>query len=159
MWTPVINRSPKLWTLSAPARMAYLFAQSIVPTVPASLLVFSKRATYPTYRNAPRLIKGFDSIYDQQIAAAIMKLGAGSLLWGIVGYLFYRWWQDSNANRVSDNRLMGSGPTRVAGLKLDGKRTDDIQTDDGVLTWDQVQAEFDRLDAQRPAPREEHPLS
>jgi putative membrane protein len=158
MWVPVIHRSDKLWRLGAPAKMAYLFAQSVVPTVPAAFLVFTRRATYPTYRNAPRLIKSLDAVGDQQLAAAIMKLGAGSLLWSIVGYLFYKWWQDSNANRVSDNRRATDGETRIAGLTLDGKRTGSASPADDVLTWEAVQAEFARIDSEQAAPREEHPL-
>jgi putative membrane protein len=140
MWIPVINRINGVPKLGAPAKMMYLFAQSIVPTVPASFLVFSQRATYATYRDAPRLIDGLDATGDQQLAAAIMKLGAGSLLWAIVGYLFYRWWMDCKAGRADDNLNTVAEVTSVAGMTVSGGRVEDI------LTWDQVKAEFDRID-------------
>jgi putative membrane protein len=140
MWIPVINRTDGLPKLGAPAKMMYLFAQSIVPTVPASFLVFTKRATYSTYRTAPRLIQGLDAVGDQQLAAAMMKLGAGSLLWGIVGYLFYKWWMDCKEGRADDNIRTVSPAVNIAGMTVSGGRVED------VLTWDQVQAEFDRID-------------
>ena len=105
MWIPVINTSPYLPSFRMPTRMVYLFAQSIVPTVPASFLTFSETPLYEKYQRAPRLIPGLDAIEDQQIAAAIMKLGAGSYLWLIIGVLFILWWRDSQAGRADDNCL------------------------------------------------------
>ena len=104
MWFPVINRQEGFPRLSTPAKMMYLFAQSIVPTVPASFLTFSNRPLYRTYELAPRILHGFSAISDQQIAAAIMKIGAGSLLWAIIGGLFFQWWKDSQAGHAGDNR-------------------------------------------------------
>ena len=88
-------------------KMVYLFGQSIVPTVPASFLTFSEKAMYETYGLAPRFFKGLDAVEDQQLAAAIMKLGVGSLLWGIVGYLFFNWWLESKAGRADDSSALG----------------------------------------------------
>ena len=157
MWMPVINREPELTRLKAPAKMMYLFAQSIVPTVPASFLAMSKTVMYPTYARAGRLIHGFDAVGDQQIAAAIMKLGVGSMLWGIVGYHFANWWRDTNAGLADDNvRVVKSGPVgsvRVAGMTISGGRVGErpaTSTAEEVLTWDQVEAEFARLDAAAP---------
>jgi putative membrane protein len=154
MWIPVINREPRLPRLKTPAKMMYLFAQSIVPTVPASFLAMSNTVMYPTYAKAGRIIHGFDAIGDQQIAAAIMKLGVGSLLWGIVGYLFANWWRDTNAGLADDNMravVKASGPVRVAGMTISGGRVEaPAVADSDVLTWDQVEAEFARLDAAAP---------
>ena len=124
MWFPVINREPGFPRLSIPAKMMYLFAQSIVPTVPASFLTFSNRPLYRTYELAPRLLHGFSAISDQQVAAAIMKVGAGSLLWGIVGLLFMQWWKESQKGNSGDNR-------RIAKPRP-------------VVTFAQAQAEFDQ---------------
>jgi putative membrane protein len=152
MWVPVINRDPRLPRLSAPVKMVYLFAQSIVPTVPASFLTFSETPLYDTYLKAPRIIAALDAVEDQQIAAAIMKIGAGSFLWAIVGYLFYCWWIDTK-NGVADDhaseraRLRGARPStgarhpQLAGMTITGGRVED------VLTWEQVEQEFARLDA------------
>lgn len=158
MWIPVINTSPYLPTLRMPTRMVYLFAQSIVPTVPASFLTFSQTPLYDKYQRAGRLIPGLDPIADQQIAAAIMKLGAGSYLWMIIGILFTLWWRDSQAGRADDNVrvVVGSPRVSIAGMSIDG-RTVGLAAPSGldgsaepadpdVLTWQQVEEEFARLD-------------
>jgi putative membrane protein len=152
MWIPVINRRPELPQLNIPVKMMYLFAQSIVPTVPASFLTFSKKAMYNTYQDAPRMIHGLDALGDQQLAGAIMKVGAGTYLWGIVGYLFFRWWKNSKAG-LSDGNLavsptLPSGRLNIAGMTVSGGRV--AQTADSeVLTWHDVEQEFARLDKEQ----------
>jgi putative membrane protein len=158
MWIPVVNREKGLPIFKKPTKMVYLFAQSIVPTVPASFLTFSTSAMYPTYGKAPRMISGLDALGDQQIAAAIMKLGVGSLLWAIVGYMFFTWWTESKANLADDNVLsVPKTRERVAGMTISGARVQPLVTvgaseaslsTGDVLTWDQVEAEFARLDAE-----------
>ena len=149
MWIPVINRNPSLPTLRTPVKMMYLFAQSIVPTVPASFLTFSSTPLYKTYLNAPRMIRGLDAVGDQQIAAAIMKLGAGSLLWAIVAVLFVGWWRDSR-DGVADDHLgspvtvPGAPKPQIAGMTVSGKR---VVPD--VLTWEAVRAEFDVIESRQ----------
>jgi putative membrane protein len=128
MWVPVINRTELLPKLKKPTKMIYLFAQSLVPTVPASFLTFSSKPMYQHYADAPRLISGFDAVKDQQFAAVIMKLGAGTFIWCIVGYLFYSWWQDNEAGIADDNMR----PIPAEGMGQ------------GVLTWDRVQVELKR---------------
>lgn len=144
MWIPVINREPDLPRFKAPTKMVYLFAQSIVPTVPASFLTFSEKAMYETYGLAPRFFPGLDAVEDQQIAAAIMKLGVGSLLWGIVAYMFFNWWVETKAGRADDNIRVGAptASTRVAGMTIAGERVANE-----VLTWQDVEDEFARIDA------------
>ncbi len=128
MWVPVINRTELLPKLKKPTKMIYLFAQSLVPTVPASFLTFASKPMYKHYADAPRLISGFDAVKDQQTAAVIMKLGAGTFIWCIVGYLFYAWWQDNEAGIADDNMR----PIPAEGMGQ------------GVLTWDRVQVELQR---------------
>lgn len=156
MWVPVLNKVEGLPRFKAPTKMMYLFAQSIVPTVPASFLTFSKRAMYQTYADAPRMIKSLTAVGDQQIAAAIMKVGAGSYLWAIVGWLFFHWWKDSQAGVADDNVLVsdkwrGGKRPQIAGMTLDGGYVPgtapigDAGAGD-VLTWDHVQREFERIE-------------
>ena len=155
MWLPVINKTPYLRTFNMPTRMVYLFAQSIVPTVPASFLTFSETPLYEKYQTAGRLIKGLDAVADQQLAAAIMKVGAGSYLWIIIGILFTVWWRDSQVGQANDNRFIAVASSgSVAGMSIDGRRvslaersepaTASVSPD--VLTWEQVRPEFARLD-------------
>jgi putative membrane protein len=91
MWWPVLSPLPELPHLSYPGRMAYLFAHSIVPTVPASFLTFAHTPLYRVYADAPRLIPWFDPVQDQQTAGLLMKIGGGLLLWGAIAVLFFRW--------------------------------------------------------------------
>jgi putative membrane protein len=91
MWWPVLSPLPELPHLSYPGRMAYLFAHSVVPTVPASFLTFTTFPLYSSYAQAPRLFAWLTPVQDQQIAGLLMKLGGGLLLWSVIAVLFFRW--------------------------------------------------------------------
>lgn len=123
MWLPVLNlgRAPELPQLGDAGRMLYLFLQSVLPTVPASFLTFAERPLYRFYAEAPRVF-GLSAVDDQQMAGALMKVYAGSLLWGVILVMFFRWY-------LRDQRASAAG------------RPD-------VLTWDDVEREF----ARSPAP-------
>lgn len=90
MWWPVLSPLPELPHLSYPLRMGYLFAQSIVPTVPASFLTFSQSPLYASYASAPELW-GLTVLADQQIAGLLMKIGGGLIIWGVILVLFFHW--------------------------------------------------------------------
>lgn len=87
MWMPVCGPIPE-WRLGAAGTMMYLFAQSIVPTVPAGWLTFAEGAVYKTYDHSVRVF-GLSVTYDQQIAGAIMKSGGSVFLWAIVTTIFF----------------------------------------------------------------------
>lgn len=93
MWLPVLNlgRAPELPSLGDSGRMVYLLLQSVLPTVPASFLTFGENAFYQAYVRAPRVFD-LSAIDDQQLAGAMMKVYAGSLLWGTVAVIFFRWY-------------------------------------------------------------------
>jgi putative membrane protein len=90
MWSPVVSPLPELRLQWPPAQMLYLFVQSLLPTVPASFLVFAERPIYRFYETVPRLW-GLSAGEDQRIAGLLMKLGGGLLLWGVITVLFFRW--------------------------------------------------------------------
>lgn len=90
MWWPVVGPLPETARLSEPAKMLYLFGQSILPTVPASFLTFADGVVYEFYANVPR-IWGTTVVGDQQLAGLIMKIGGGLLLWSIIAVLFFKW--------------------------------------------------------------------
>jgi putative membrane protein len=90
MWWPVVAPLPEFPRLSEPVKMMYLFAQSILPTVPASFLTFADGAIYKFYESVPRLW-GVSVVGDQQMAGLIMKIGGGLLLWSIIAVLFFKW--------------------------------------------------------------------
>jgi putative membrane protein len=89
MWWPVVDRLGGPRSLSEPAKMLYLFMQSILPTVPASFLTFASAPIYRFYVGVPH--PWVDVVTDQRIAGLIMKLGGGLLLWSVIATLFFRW--------------------------------------------------------------------
>lgn len=90
IWLPVVSPLPEIPRLAPPTRAAYLFLQSIVPTVPASFLTFGSSPLYKFYKHVPHLW-GASTLEDQQVAGLIMKLGAGLLLWMLIAVVFFRW--------------------------------------------------------------------
>lgn len=90
MWCPVVAPLAEFRCLGPPAQMLYLFLQSIVPTVPASFLVFAEEPIYKFYETVPRLW-GLSAGEDQRIGGLLMKLAGGLLLWGIITVLFFKW--------------------------------------------------------------------
>jgi putative membrane protein len=90
MWWPILSPLPEFPHLSYPARMAYLFGQSIVPTVPASFLTLTDHLLYGEYERSP-LLWGLSHVEDQQIAGLLMKVGGGFLIWGVIAVMFFRW--------------------------------------------------------------------
>ena len=93
MWMPVLSPMVEIPRLRYPGQMLYLFAQSIVPTVPASFLTFADSPLYPFYGLAGAMF-GIDAVTDQRIAGLIMKLLGGLILWGFIAALFFRWYRD-----------------------------------------------------------------
>ena len=128
LWLPICGPLPEL-RISAPAQMLYLFVTSLVPTVPGAWLVFAEGAVYSVYDIQARLWD-ISVTSDQQVAGAIMKLGAGTYLWVIIAVLFFRW-AASHAEA-----MQRPDPAPPAG------------DDDDVLTWEQVEREL----AEHPAP-------
>jgi putative membrane protein len=119
-WIPVCGPLPEL-RASEPVQMIYLFVASIVPTVPGAWLTFADGAVYSAY-DIPARLWGISVTSDQQVAGLLMKLVGGSYLWGLITIIFFRW----------------AGREEAA-----------IRSAEAVLTWDQVQREFD----EHPAPR------
>lgn len=93
IWLPVLSPMPELPRLPPLARAVFLFAWSIVPTIPASFLTFGAHPLYKVYVHLPKLW-GVSALEDQQIAGLIMKLGAGLLLWALIAVIFFRWAAD-----------------------------------------------------------------
>lgn len=92
-WMPVLSPLPEIPRLSRPAQMMYLFVNSLVPTVPASFLVFGATPLYDIYAQAPRLF-GWSPLLDQGIAGILMKLGGGAILWGTITVIWFRWYRE-----------------------------------------------------------------
>ena len=122
MWTPVVGPLRE-FHLSEPAKMVYLFAMSIVPTVPAAWLTFAEGSVYPIYDHAQRLF-GISVAADQQAAGAVMKVLGGLYLWTLIAIRFFRFSAAQRHADAEDRRLRFSANT---------------------LTTEDVEAEFERL--------------
>lgn len=126
MWMPVLGPFPE-WRMASPAAVAYLFAMSLLPTVPASWLIFAEGSVYNAYDTAFRLW-GFSVTSDQQTAGLIMKLVGGFYLWTIMAVIFFRW---AYAQQSGDPARMEA--TRTARFDPDA---------DTSLTYGEVEAAF-----------------
>ncbi|HEY5626281.1 MAG TPA: cytochrome c oxidase assembly protein [Dehalococcoidia bacterium] len=115
MWWPVITKVPGLPQLSYPYQMAYLFVQSLVPAVIGSFITFSRTAVYDFYEQAPP-IWGFDAVEDQQLAAFIMKVVGSLILWGFIGFAFFRWFAEEEARGRGLPWAEGKEETKPVGL-------------------------------------------
>jgi putative membrane protein len=115
MWCPVVAPLPELRLLSPPGQMLYLFLQSIVPTVPASFLVFADKPIYHFYEKVPRLW-GLSAVEDQRIGGLLMKLAGGLLLWAIIAVLFFKWHAQEERSETEARRW------RDLERELDGMR-------------------------------------
>lgn len=105
MWMPVLGPIPE-FRLGLIGRMVFLFAQSIVPTIPAGFLTFSNTAVYDGYEQPIRLW-GLSIIDDQQLAGGIMKIMGGMFLWALV---IYYWVQYAKQFRQSHDYRRGRRP-------------------------------------------------
>ena len=118
MWMPVAGPLPELRP-SLAVQMAYLFGQSIIPTVPTGFLVFAESTVYRAY-DIPFRLWGISATNDQQLAGAFMKVLGGTYLWVIIGVLFVRFAtrhadDDHASGAVLDRRAPTSdvGPEEV----------------------------------------------
>lgn len=138
MWMPVLGPFAE-WRMVSPAAVGYLFAMSLLPTVPASWLIFAEGSVYNVYDTAFRLW-GVSVTSDQQAAGLIMKLGGGFYLWGVMAVIFFRW---AYGQQSGD-------PARMARTRT--ARFDSVGPD-GSLTYGEVEAAFA---AAGEAPAEQH---
>jgi len=91
MWWPILSTVPELPRLSAPLQMAYLFMQSLLPTVLAAFVTFADGAVYSFYEKAPRTW-GISAETDQQLGGGVMKVMGSLIIWGMISVVFFRWY-------------------------------------------------------------------
>jgi putative membrane protein len=130
MWMPVCGPVPE-FRMGTGGAMIYLFAQSIIPTVPAAWLTFAEDAVYQAYDRPDRLW-GIGLIDDQQLAGAVMKTAGGLYLWGIVIYLFFKKFAAGNESSYDYKR-----PGKIPAAEITGN-------DESSLTTEDVEREFAR---------------
>lgn len=122
LWLPICGPLKEL-RINPPAQMLYLFITSIIPTVPGAWLTFAEGSIYKVY-DIPDRLWGISVTSDQQVAGLIMKLVGGTYLWVIIAVIFFRW---------ASKAAYGLDPM-----------------DRSVLTYDEVQSEFEEHPAPTP---------
>lgn len=88
-WLPLIRPIHKIHYAG---QLIYLLAGAILQFPLFFLLAFMNRCYYPTYIGAPRVIKGFTAIMDQQTGAILMKLAAMAVMFVSLVVIFGRWY-------------------------------------------------------------------
>lgn len=89
LWWPMIGPR-QFTTLGAFGTLAYIFAATILPTIPAMLMVFSTWPIYSLYELAPRIAPHFTANDDLQLAGLSMKLIGEIPLWIAMTVIFFR---------------------------------------------------------------------
>ncbi len=80
VWWPLLGPLPEAPRLSAPVhQLVYVFAQTLVPSVVGSSLVWARAVPYRVYEEYPRLW-GISALADQRWAGTIMEVAEGGLL-------------------------------------------------------------------------------
>ena len=102
LWSPVLHPDPAK-RLKVPLSMGYLFVSTLLPTLPAALLIFGDYPYYGVYELAPRAF-GMSALQDQQLAGLIMKVIGDPIVWGSTAVIFFRW-QAAQA-RVEDEATL-----------------------------------------------------
>ncbi len=105
MWFPVFSPLPELPRIGPFAQLIYLFVQQLVPGVVASFLVFADNVVYEFYASAPMRYWGISVVNDQRVAAIVMKLAGGTLLWGVMAVIFFRWFGQEDRDTVARSRV------------------------------------------------------
>jgi putative membrane protein len=152
MWTPVCGPFPEL-RMGPGGTMIYLFAMSVIPTVPAGWLTFADGVVYKAYDHGPRLW-GISVTTDQQLAGAIMKVGGSFFLWVIITFLFFKRfmgrWEEQNTPRPVRRAPAAVAPeTAPAGEAA-------AADDEHVLTYEEVTRAFE---AAPPVPEPHRPTT
>jgi putative membrane protein len=104
MWFPVLSPLPELPRIGPFGQVVYLFVQQLVPGVIGSFLVFADNVVYEFYASAPIRYWGISPVDDQRIAAVVMKLAGGTLLWAVMATIFFRWFNQEDKEVAARSR-------------------------------------------------------
>lgn len=116
VWLPLVSPVPAFIARpGVPARLLTLFAVSIVPTVPASVLSLASRSPYVSYGDAAA-VYGLTPLQDVWAAGLIAKLGGGVALWLVATVMFFRW--AAQAERRERSHTLLAAATDPAGPAL-----------------------------------------
>ena len=134
MWLPVCGPFGEL-RLQPLSKMFYLFAMSVLPTVPAGFLTFAQTTIYDAY-DTPLRLWGITVANDQQMAGLIMKIVGGLYLWTIIAAVFFRW---SARQRAADGARIAPAPDSG-----EGEIPQPVPATADTLTYTQVVEAFEQ---------------
>ena len=136
MWVPVCGPFGEL-RLQPLAKMFYLFAMSVLPTVPAGFLTFAQTTIYDAY-DTPLRLWGVTVANDQQMAGLIMKIVGGLYLWTIIAGVFFRW----SARQRAAERATAAGSAATGAAT--GGVPERVPATSDTLTFSQVVEAFEQ---------------
>lgn len=96
VWWVIFSRSRVVPSLGYGAQILFIFLLSLGKIPVATFLVFSQEILYQTYEFAPR-ITALSALDDQVMGGAMKTLVAKFVGLFIIGYSFYRWYQEQEA--------------------------------------------------------------
>lgn len=88
LWWPIVA-PPPFNRLGMFAKMGYLFGSTVLPTIPAAMMIFSRWPLYELYEMAPRFSLAFSANADIQLAGLIMKVVGDIPLWIATAVIFF----------------------------------------------------------------------
>jgi putative membrane protein len=97
-WWPVLSPLDELPPLSQPARVFYLFLESLPPTVLGAIITFVSAPFYPTYAAAPRLF-GLSPLDDQQLGGLTMWIPGALVYLLALSIVFIAWLEGDEARQ------------------------------------------------------------
>lgn len=103
VWLPILSPLPEIPRFYAPVGMAFLFLQSVLPTIPAAWLSYNEHVLYRVYERFDRLW-GVSALSDMRMAGVAMKSATGGVLWIVIAIVFFRWYETEEPSRQSRRR-------------------------------------------------------
>jgi putative membrane protein len=88
LWWPILA-PPAFRRLTMFGKIGYLFGATILPTIPAMMMVFSDWPLYRLYELAPRVWIGMSANTDIQLAGLVMKVIGDLPLWIATAVIFF----------------------------------------------------------------------
>jgi putative membrane protein len=82
LWGPVLRHIPGAYRPTPMGTAVYLFVQSIVPTFPAVIFIFSDHPIYSSFASAKRAL-GMSALGDQHLAGIVAKIATLPVLWTV----------------------------------------------------------------------------
>jgi putative membrane protein len=102
LWGPVMRHIPGTHRTAPVGIVAYLFVQSVIPTFPAIIYVFSRHPLYDAFTHV-RVAFGMSRLVDQQLAGVVAKVATLPVLWSVAWVSLMRAQRTENAEADGDD--------------------------------------------------------